>query len=235
MKRSKVLAALIILAFSQAVFAQESQSGAPENIITVDFGPTIIGITIGVLPTGDKADLSGFGISAQYERQLYERLSVAGRFAYLGSEIQYKFDSNVKAVIDLSSFSLEAHPRVYPFATGFFLDGMIGYADMSLDLTGKIKTDDGLTVNVPSSISRGYFKYGGKLGWRVDFGEPGGFIFEHSYGWYSASGMGDTMGEQIEKKVKAKIDPDFDKMFGLLEDYIFVGGPRMTFAFGWRF
>jgi len=219
----------------QQAMSQPPTEGIPNaNIITVDFGPTIIGIVIGSLPVGKEVDLSGFGISMQYERQLFERLSIAGRFAYLGSTVE-RSDNDTKFTIDLSSFSLEAHPRVYPFGGSFFLDGMLGFANMSLGLKGDIKTKSDNSEPISGSVSRGYFKSGVKLGWRADFGEPGGFIFEHSYGWYNASGTGKTMGKQIEKKVGEEIDSDVDKMFSAFEDYIFVGGPRVTFAFGWRF
>jgi len=168
-----------------AATSNEQEPDFPANTITIDFGPTIIGFAIGALPTGNEVELSGFGFAAQYERQIFKQLSVAGRFAYLGSDIDYKDkEDNAEAGIGLSSFSLEAHPRTYPFGGSFFLDGMLGYADMSIELKGDVNTDDG-KKHISSSFSRGYFKYGAKLGWRADFGKPGGFIFEHSYGWYS--------------------------------------------------
>jgi len=218
--------------------AVQQEPGAPANTITLDLGPTIIGIAFGAVPTGD-LDISGFGFGLQYERQIFERLSVAGRFAYLGTSIEYsKKDSKFEQ--DLSSFSLEAHPRVYPFGGSFFLDGMLGYANVSLDLKGEVETDMG-PEKANISISRSYSKLGGKLGWRADFGEPGGFIFEHSYGYYSASGFGNTMGKQASKEISKKttspvtVSKDIDDAFSLLEDWLFVGGIRVTFAFGWKF
>jgi len=53
--------------------------------------------------------------------------------------------------------------------------------------------------------------------------------------------VGDTMGKQISKKISREagtpitISKDFDDVFSYFEDYIFVGGPRVTFAFGWKF
>jgi len=221
--------------------AAPQESGPPVDIITLDLGPTIIGLLIGAIPIGD-LEFSAFGFGVQYERQLFERLSIAGRFAYLGSSIGYTYNGEegekLKSSLDLSSFSLEAHPRVYPFGSSFFLDGMIGYADMSIGIKGDINLESGDTYDATKKsieVSRGYFKYGVKLGWRADFGEPGGFIFEHSYGYYGASGSGSTFGKQLSKKIKADIDSGFDDALGLLEDWLFVGGVRMTFAFGWRF
>jgi len=231
--------------FQQAAQQEPEEPGFPANTITVDFGPTIIGILFGVVGNIIDIDISGFGIGAQYERQLFERLSVAGRFAYLGSSIEYEEDVNsakAKAELDLSSFSLEAHPRTYPFGGSFFLDGMLGYADISIGLKGNVSTNNGTYAAPSKGVSRGYFKYGAKLGWRADFGEPGGFIFEHSYGWYGASGMGKTMGQQLSKKLTeaalgqpVEISKDFDDVFSYLENWLFAGGPRVTFAFGWKF
>jgi len=231
----------------QAMQQEPQEPGVPIHTITVDFGPTIMGFIIGALPGGgDNIDISGLGFSAQYERQIFERLSIAGRFAYLGIEVGYEEEDNnsgdkAKLTMDLSSFSLEAHPRVYPFGSNLFLDGMIGYADMTMEISGSIFKEDDGTGKRPKerksfSISRGYFKYGVKVGWRIDFGEPGGLVFEHSYGWYNASGMGDTMGKQMARKFDGDDVPDdIDKAFSIYEDYIFIGGPRMTLALGWKF
>jgi hypothetical protein len=244
----------------QEAAAQPSEPGIPQHTITVDFGPTIIGFTIGALPTGnDDAELSGFGFGAQYEYQIFERLSVAGRLAYLSSGITYTEEENgdkAKATLDLSALSFEVHPRVYPFGGSFFLDAMIGYADLSLDIKGDLYTETEVPnpnydpnfpwsgdpyitqknkENKKVSVSRPYFKKGIKFGWRADFGEPGGFIFEHSYGWYSASGSGKTIAKRLDSKFDGEMPSDIDDMFKYLGDYIFCGGPRMTIAFGWKF
>ena len=79
------------------VFAQ-SFASMPKNTVTVDVGPTIVGLAFGL--TGkivgnipaleDFADInaSGFGIAAQYERQVLSPLSIALRGAYLGVGIK---------------------------------------------------------------------------------------------------------------------------------------------------
>jgi len=233
----------------QEAATQPSEPGIPQHTITVDLGPTIIGFAIGALPAGnDDAELSGFGFGAQYEYQIFERLSVAGRLAYLNSGITYTKEESgdkAKATLDLSALSFEVHPRVYPFGGSFFLDAMIGYANLSLDVAGELWTEEDDPINPGNtikskesknvSVSRPYFKKGIKFGWRADFGEPGGFIFEHSYGWYSASSSGKTIGERLQSKFDGEIPSDIDDMFKYLGDYIFCGGPRMTLAFGWKF
>ncbi|MCL1957334.1 MAG: hypothetical protein FWF63_08425 [Fibromonadales bacterium] len=115
-----------------------------------------------------------------------------------------------------------------------------------------ITKDTSYKVDIDTKASRDYLKYGGKLGWRVDFGKPGGFIFEHAIGWYLAKGLGKKtivrqLADYVEKKAEDAM-PDnaimenakaevgkFDDAFSLLEKFIFIGGPRYTFAFGWRF
>jgi len=132
---------------------------------------------------------------------------------------------------------------------------MVGYANLTADFSGEVFVN--ADINIPSFIdpdselgsvvppekmkaklkaSRSYLKYGGKLGWRVDFGKPGGFIFEHALGFYGASGFGKTIVKKLSKSFDKEADiEDFDDAFSMLEKFVFVGGPRYTFAFGWRF
>ncbi|MDR0516620.1 MAG: hypothetical protein LBH25_06195 [Fibromonadaceae bacterium] len=181
-----------------------------------------------------------------------------------GTKIDTDGTVTTQAKVNLSSMSFEFHPRIYPFGGSFFLDGTIGYASMSTKLSGSVIVDIKTTVNnsilgdtaeerkkeaveAAFTISRDYMKFGGKIGWRADFGKPGGFIFEHSYGWYSNTGFGKTMGKQMSKKMEqnlkkqgsldgmVSIPSELDVLFSALEDFIFVGGPRVSFAFGWRF
>jgi len=271
----------------------------PMNTITVDFGPTIIGAGINAAAKifGDKlkdVEISAFGIGVQYEFQPIRFVSLPLKFAYMDfktgvkeelktmieeptnlpppapefAEIETTLKAKLKA--ELSIWSIEAHPRLYPFGGSFFLEGMAGYANLATNFSGdaianvKVKVpdptglvgdqtkDSSTVIGVKLDASRGYLKYGGKLGWRVDFGKPGGFIFEHAIGWYLANGLGKKtiagqLADYVEKKAKEEIPSDamaenakaetgkFDDAFGMLEKFIFIGGPRYTFAFGWRF
>jgi len=233
---------------AQAAGVASEGSGAPINTITVDFGPTLIGLIIGKAgaAAGDEFDISGFGFGVQYEQQLYDQLSVAGKFAYLGIGTGYTttdVGDEAKANMDISSFSIEAHPRVYPFGGSFFLDGTLGYTNMSLSFDGTVWTEEDQIWGPPIKkkdsynfeVSRSYLKYGLKLGWRADFGEPGGFIFEHSYGYYWAAGAGKTIGDQVAGEFNEDSPKELDDAIKYLEDFVFVGGPRVTFAFGWKF
>jgi len=304
----------------------------PMNTITIDLGPTIIGVGIDVAAKtlGKKmknVEISAMGFAAQYEFQPIRFLSLPLKFAYmnlttkvkeektftfippplpdslqkavdslrnvldslqklplpnnpltdslrnqlneidsLGKPIDIPLETDLKA--KLSIWSMEAHPRLYPFGGSFFLEGMVGYANLTTGFKGnanvKIKIPEKLSnisgmpadtvykIDVNHEASRGYLKYGGKLGWRVDFGKPGGFIFEHALGFYGAKGLGKTIVKQLADYAEGEVakiiddkykgnyqaEPDtkkFDDAFSLLEKFIFIGGPRYTFAFGWRF
>jgi len=224
-----------------------------KNTITVDFGPTIIGAAIGVAGSmidEEGVSSSGFGIAAQYERQLFEKLGVAGRFAYLkggvGISDSYKERGTTVTTnlgVDISSFSIEGHARFFPFGGAFFLGGMLGYANISVDFSGKMVGKvhgQEQAVKADIAASQGFFKMGAKLGWRISFGRNGGFTFEPAFGYSYGIGLGDTIGEQLSKQMKNKWDADieeenFDEVFNIIEDFIFIGGPRFTLAFGYRF
>ena len=252
----KHLMVLVLLVFVAGwSFAQVDFEAMAKNTITVDFGPTIIGGIVGAageLMNDEEGigsiDSSGFGIGAQYERQLLRQLSVAGRFAYMGFTIEVTSkQDNIVAIAEtkLSSFSIEGHVRYYPFGETFFLDGMLGYANLSLGISGKVFYNDlsGTlqTGHVSRTVSRDYFKLGAKLGWRISVGSNGGFTFEPAIGYYGGIASGDTIGQKLINSINigdAEIDEymnEFEEAFASLENYVFVGGPRITLAFGWRF
>jgi len=248
-KKTALVLVLVVLAAGLA-FAQEDFSSMPKNTITVDIGPTIMGGAIAAI--GDMmgeagASSSGFGIGVQYERQLLQQLSVAARFAYLGGGLGMTMeDDSLKVTVGakFSSFSLESHVRYYPFGEIFFVDGMLGYANLSITFDATVTEKPNPTRKLdPIIISRDYFKLGAKIGWRISFGERGGFTFEPSIGYYGGIAGGKTFDKQLldwfEEDVTAGISEDdkddLEESFRMLENYFFVGGPRITLAFGWRF
>ncbi|WP_461249072.1 hypothetical protein, partial [Treponema sp. R6D11] len=95
---------------------------------------------------------------------------------------------------ELSSFSIEGHVRYYPGGNVFFLDGMLGYANLAVGFSGKgtVEKENGEKTKetFDFSVPRDYLKLGIKIGWRVDAGNPGGFIFEPSFGWSLGVGLG---------------------------------------------
>jgi len=248
-KRSLIVLILVAVVAGGA-FAQK-------NTVTLDVGPTIVGLAI---PAAFKAlgnsvdenlsiNSSGFGIGAQYEYQPFEKVSFAGRFAYLGSSFGYTSNDvgvTAKVNISASSFSVEGHARYYPFTGGvFFVDGMVGYGRLMTDFSGQviaIQMGTRYAESVSTSPSRNYIKLGGKLGWRKCFGKDGaGFTFEPSVGYSFGIGMGQTIGKQLADSVADATGNvvqdvgDFDDAFRFLEQLVFIGGPRVSLAFGWRF
>jgi len=253
---NKCLIMLILAAIvSGGVFAQTDFESVPKNTVVVDVGPTIAGLALGSMIStfaGEGVSSSGFGIGVQYERQILRELSVAGRFAYMGVGFSMgdSFEDAGVTVktelgLNLDTISAEAHARFYPSGETFFLGGMLGFGTLSATFSGSFAAKDNNTgehekVDLSFTASRGYLKLGARIGWRISFGRQGGFTFEPSLGWDFAFGLGDTMGQALQKEVEKKtgegVDMSaMDEMFYFLENLIFVGGPRLTLAFGWRF
>ncbi|MCL1813558.1 MAG: autotransporter domain-containing protein [Treponema sp.] len=250
-KKGLILLVLAVFVTS-GIFAQKDYKTMAKNTITVDAGPALVGLAIGQIGRyidEDGPSTSGFGIGAQYERQIHSNLSVAGRFAYLRGDLGIVEDyydtvlsANAKASlgINITSFSIEGHVRYYPGSETFFLDGMLGYANLSTSFSGDVVVEaGGLREKESASVtaSRNYFKFGAKLGWRISFGKNGGFTFEPAIGYYGAIGMGDTIQKQLAKGIGKDEDTisGFDDAFKIVENFIFVGGPRVTLSFGYRF
>ena len=235
---TKKIFALVIMTFVAAViFAETNFETMPKNTITIDFGPTIIGAIMGSVDDGVSS--SGFGIAAQYERQVLEQVSAAGRFAYLGWGMIIQGEG-FESETGFYSFSLEGHVRYYPLGEVFFVDGMLGYANLLAAFSAKAVGDEPTSVSF--NVSRSYLKLGTKLGWRISFGKRGGFTFEPALGYYAGIGLGDTLGIRFAKLAKdggRDIEnfnaAEFDEIFKILENFIFIGGPRVTLSFGWRF
>jgi len=269
----KFLLVVLALIIAGGAFAQtdtdsaeaevKTETAMAKNTVVVDIGPTIIGAVIGaaggMLGGDESLSSSGFGIAAQYERQITEKFSVAGRFAYLGggvgAEDSYTEKDPVTGAtatvktglgIDMSSYSIEGHARFYPSGRIFFLDGMLGFANMSVAFSGSMKgtvevagQKEEQKVDANVDASQGFIKMGAKIGWRIS-PRKGGFTFEPSFGYSYGIGFGDTIGQQLSSQIKKKTGADideksFDDIFDIIEDFIFIGGPRLTLAFGWRF
>jgi len=91
-------------------------------------------------------------------------------------------------------------------------------------------------MNVPKD----FFTLGAKLGWRISFGKNGGFTFEPALGYRYGITSGDTVADKLSKEIKekSKVDipvDDVGPVFDIIQDFVFVGGPYISLAFGWRF
>jgi len=251
-----VMAILAVCAVGTA-FAQMDFEEMAKNTVTVDLGPTMTGAffeTFGNLLAGNDEEGSGsfgFGIGAQYERQLSEQFSVAGRFAYLGTGLvvsdayideETRKEKKAPLEIDLTSFSIEGHVRFYPSGGIFFVDGMLGFAEMLADFSGymieRVEHTEGTAIPINADASQGFIKFGAKVGLRICFGSNGGFTFESALGYSYGIGLGDTIGQQLAQQMKnvGKMDQKaFDDAYGMIENFIFIGGPRLVLAVGYRF
>jgi hypothetical protein len=226
------IAILVLLTFAAGgLFAQEemAEDSRPMNTITVDVGPTIVGLGLGGIIGAVSGGGSGMGvgIGAQYERHINQNFAAALRVAYLMTGLSIS-----GASVDINSFSVEGHGRFYPFGGAFFLDAMAGYANFNMGISGG-------PINLSSDGN--YVKLGGKLGWKIDFGKPGGFVFEPAIG-YSAGiklsgknfGKVSTGYSEIDD-MAANLVGSVDELKNLIANFVFVGGPRITLAGGWTF
>jgi len=265
----KVLMVVVIMSLAAGIVsAQVGFKEMAKNTVTVDFFPLIEGLAIGAVGdmiSGDSGgSTSGFGLAAQYERQLAQKFSVAARFSYLGGGVGYSdkytdtsqvppIETSTSLGINISSFAAEAHARFYPFGKTFFLDGMLGYANMTVKLSGKIvgKATDSSgneykdAYSADMDIPKDFFTLGAKFGWRISLGKNGGFTIEPALGYKYGITAGETFGKQLSKKIEDKFGAgtglgkdttdQIDQLFGIIQDFVFVGGPYITLAFGWRF
>ena len=186
----------------------------PKNTITVDMGLTVSTlITWGII--GDTV----FGTAIQYERQVLNKISLASRFEYRVISISSSDSSRTTT----SSFSAEGHGRYFPGEGIFFLDGMLGYANFNY-------RDEAI-----NSISH-YFKLGAKLGWRIDFGKPGGLVLEPAIGYYWAIGKNNDIAFL---EGSDEFSSFFNQLFNQYYEYIikgyFVGGLQVSLGLGYRF
>jgi len=199
---------IFILAINGLVFADESdlkeniKEYFPRNTITIDTLPTFGSLLI-TTALNDTIHLNNYVLitSLQYEYQINSFLSLATRLGIrqITSEIDY---------LEITTLSAEEHIRVYPSQGKFFLDWMFGYSYLKM-------TD---------LIDYNFLTYGGRLGWRIAFGnkKPGGFILEPSIGYIGALGINESFTYE---------DPTTKYM---IQQYL-VGGFVLSVGMGYRF
>ncbi|MDR0314106.1 MAG: autotransporter outer membrane beta-barrel domain-containing protein [Treponema sp.] len=160
---------------------------------------------------------SSFGIGLQYEFQINKNFSVGGRFEYKGLGIFSFDDNNHIGFFDTSSILVHAFGRYYPFTGTFFLDGMIGYANLKYQETP-------LTHHLSYSV---------RLGWRIDFGKPGGFVLEPTFGYYSLLGKNNLT--YIERLPWLPILSTWALLGDVMRDMMFLRGFVISIGIGCRF
>jgi len=244
MKKPFIFALIII------VFISGTASAQALNTITVDVGPTLVGAAfirlMEEMADGEEGmSSSGFGIGVQYERDILETMSLALRVAYLGFGLGISFSEpgvSASAKTNFYSYSIEGHFRQYMLENKiFFIDGMLGYANMTMGIKGEAIITNDFGVREKESVSekfiQDYIKYGAKAGLRIRFGGDSGFTFEPSFGYYGGVALGSSIGRKFVKRLGGTEDDakELDEMFTVLADTIFVGGLRLSLAFGWSF
>ncbi|MCL2800357.1 MAG: hypothetical protein FWD28_01180 [Treponema sp.] len=151
------------------------------------------------------ASTSFFGVGAQYEFQLNDAFSIGGRFEY-------------KEIGKYSSWTVQGFGRYYPFTGTFFIDGMAGYSNL-------IISDNPITHHL---------NLYGRVGWRIDFGKPGGLTLEPTIGFFGLIGDNHIPSLNLQPSSwnwftnLALLGEAFTRM-------VFSGGPVFTIGLGYRF
>ena len=235
MKKTGLLLIILVIVLTGKVFAQDDETNrVPKNTVSIDLGPMWLGLgtTAAFASQNTGSNFTGFGIAAQYERQISPRMSLGARFSYLWFGLSMDFGAPLLTYkFDMSTMSLEGHFRFYPGGKTFFIGSILGYGNILYQ--GTLSQQGGNSVSV--SVLTNYLKVGPRLGWRFDFGEPGGFILETSFGFDGAFLLGDSSGTQFKKLAGNDVNIGDTSIFDFAESFLFVGGPRMTLSLGWRF
>jgi hypothetical protein len=198
------------------IFSQEAENeenNFPKNTITVD--AAITGFS---LLTWGLMGHPVFFTAAQYERQITDAISLAGRFDFRMFDLPSSYDSGTT----MTAFSAEGHIRYYPKISAFFLDGMLGYAMFNY------------RTEAIHSLSH-YLKLGARLGWRIDFGKPGGFVLEPSFGYNFAFGDSNINIIKGTDETSTFFNQLLNLIYGSLIKGFFVGGPQISLGLGYRF
>ena len=163
---SPMMAFIYLVMVNGYIFADDKNAKKyfPKNTVTVDMGvlPSITG--------GIRGDTS-LGATIQYERQILSNVSAAGRFEYREMGMSLRDDNKA----NLASFSAEGHGRYFPGGNIFFVDGMLGYALFNYE-------------DEVMNLTAHYFKFGAKLGWRIDLVKPFKLVLEPVLGYSRAIG-----------------------------------------------
>jgi len=194
----KLLIILILILTAGAVSFADDSDYYPRTAITLDALPALASIFV-TAALNDTVSIQDYALltALQLEFNITRKLSLAGRIGIRW----FNLDD-----LDLKSTSFEGHLRFYPTGKTFFMDGMVGYNHFKM--TGRVDHD--LLI------------FGAKIGWRADFGRPGGFIIEPSIGYNGVLGLQDDFSNE-ESYMKF-----------LIQQYL-VGGLQIGVCMGVRF
>jgi len=212
-----------------------------KHIVAVDVMPLYIGLYSAVMDTSQDlgVESSIFGIGFQYEHLYSKKTTFAARYAYFGFGMGSSWrEDNISARLDynMNAMQFEGHARYYPGKVMFF-DTTLGISRFAVDFSGNVIGEvDGerAQIGISTNASRYYLKSGVKLGWRIPAKRV---IIEPAFGYdVVLSKFGRTIGEQMLRGNAAReAIRDIDEAIAILEDLIFIGGPRMYLSIGYRF
>jgi len=215
MPKQPLLLLVFLICAGGSVFSDDesAETVSPNNTITADAL-----LSHSTLVAWGITGTYWFGAAIQYERQIVDSASAAIRLEYRGVGITASDGSRT----NLTGFSAESHGRYYPAQNIFFIDGMLGYANF-------IFADPAVY-----SVSH-YFKFGAKVGWRIDFGKPGGFVLEPSLGYYVAIGKTNIEFFEGTDEQSVFFNQFLNQLYGYIIRGYFVGGPQISLGLGYRF
>jgi len=216
MPKQPLLLLVFLICAGGSVFSDDEseETVSPNNTITAD----VFLLYSNLVAWGIMGNYC-FGTAIQYERQIVDSASVAIRLEYRGMGIL----TDDGSITNLTGLSAEGHGRYYlPAQDVFFIDGMLGYATF-------IFADPEVF-----SVSH-YFKFGVKVGWRIDFGKPGGLVLEPSLGHYFAIGRTNIKFLEGTDEQSVFLNQFLNGLYDLIIRGYFVGGPQISLALGYRF
>jgi hypothetical protein len=245
-KRAFLCAAAAVAVFAGGVFAKG------DNFVTYDAAPTLVGMAVGSIAdimggeTDDDFNTLGFGLALQYERAFGDFFSAGGRFAYFGAGFGFsetytasagsEYDAKATLEMYFPTYCIEAFGRIYPRGKSYFVNGTLGYGNMGADFSGDIlisdDSDEKVKTGTSFSTSASYFKFGMKNGFRWTLGR---LVLETAYGWDFSIRTGDGIGTKLSDDLDGTISKALDRLFDILANGIFIGGPRVTLGLGWAF
>ena len=215
MKKCMCLLLTFVIFSNSALLASEDTLNAetdelPKNTIVIDIVPAFLGLIMGIVLADEDSAIS-IGIGAHYERDLSDKMSLSGRFGYFMLNTQ---DNDF--FWKVSAMSAQGHFRYYPYnQRAFFFDGMLGYGNFFTESSGIEK------------VWAHYFLAGAKIGWRIDFGRPGGFVVEPAF--YLSGAFGPDK-DFSDNEYLPWINPMYNEFARAL-----VTGLGVSLGFGYRF
>jgi len=233
------LVLVIAVLISGAAFAQY------DHTITVDVMPLWVSLQYFMMNQEQGIlqelgiDSSLFGIGFQYENQILPKVSLLGRIAYFGFGMGNSWNEesiSARLQYNMNAWQFEGHARFYPGKV-FFFDTTLGLSRLGANFSGSIigEGDDGekIRINISDNPSRYYIKSGIKLGWKIPIKRV---VIEPAIGYdVIVARLGNSFGQQMFSSASSSVYNELDEMFSILEDFAFIGGPRVYLSIGYRF